>query len=247
METSPQKSGPEASTDLSIRASAEITALLEELRDKGIAVNLTSPSVPLITTQLWTVDASTGTVSFKMDGDHPMLEALIDSDEATAVAYLDSVKIQFDLEDLMLVRSTQGCALHCRFPSEMFRFQRRSSFRVQPLSRTIPKAFLRHPMIAEMKLELRVLDISMTGCALFLPHNLPPMDAGIQLNDVRFLLDTNTRFAANLHLHHITALTQHQDGVRLGCEIIQLTADGVRGLQRYIDQNQKLRRMQAKC
>lgn len=246
METPTDQSGLEASSDLSIRTSGEIIALLEELREKGLAVHLTSPSELLITTQVWTVDASTATVSFKMDAEHPMLDMLIDSDEVTAVAYLDSIKIQFDLEDLMLVRSSQGCALRCRFPSEMFRFQRRGSFRVQPLPRTIPKAFLRHPMIGEMTLELRVLDISMTGCALFLPHNLPPIDAGIQLNDVRFLLDISTRFAANLHLHHITALNQHQEGLRLGCEIIQLTADGVRGLQRYIDQNQKQRRMLAK-
>ena len=86
METPTDQSGLEASSDLSIRTSGEIIALLEELREKGLAVHLTSPSELLITTQVWTVDASTATVSFKMDAEHPMLDMLIDSDEVTAVA-----------------------------------------------------------------------------------------------------------------------------------------------------------------
>jgi c-di-GMP-binding flagellar brake protein YcgR len=237
---------PDEAGDFRVQARAEISTILGQLRDDAVTINLTSPSGLLIATQVWTADPATETVSFIVGLDHPQLEALIDSDEATAVAYLNSIKLQFDLEDLMLIRGADECVLHCKFPKEIFRFQRRNSFRVSPVSRTIPKANMRHPMIGDMQLELRVLDISMTGCALFLPHNVPPLEPGIHINVVSFLLDGSTRFTAKLHLQHVTALNPHQEGVRLGCEIVPIGAEGQRALQRYIDQNQKQQRLQAK-
>ncbi|MES2886766.1 MAG: flagellar regulator YcgR PilZN domain-containing protein [Pseudomonadota bacterium] len=230
-------------SDLCVRAGGEIAALLDQLRDAGVALTLHSPHGPIVMTQLWTVDEASDTISLRVDPEHPSLQALIESDEATAVAYLDSVKLQFDLQNLMLVRGTDDSVLHCTFPRELFRFQRRNSFRVQPLGRTLPKAAMRHPMIAEMQLELRVLDMSLSGCALFLPNDVPPLAPGIRLNEVRFLFDTSTRFVADLHLHHVTALSSQNQGVRLGCEVVSLNAEAQRALQRYIDQNQKQRRL----
>ena len=239
------QSAHEAS-DLRVNARAEISTILRQLRDDSVAINLSSPTGLLIATQVWAADPTTDTVSFIVDPDHPQMEALIESNEATAVAYLDSIKIQFDLEELMLIRGANECVLHCKFPKEIFRFQRRNSFRVAPVSRTIPKAYMRHPMIGDMQLELRVLDISMTGCALFQPHNVPPLEPGIHINVVNFLLDNGTRFTAKLHLQYVTALNSNQEGVRLGCEIVPLDAEGQRALQRYIDQNQKQQRLQTK-
>ncbi len=226
-----------------LRSASEISTLLEQLRDHAVLINLYAPDGPVITAQVWTVDEAADTVSFSVDPEHPSLQSLIESDEATAVAYLDSVKLQFDLQNLMLVRGAVDSALHCTFPREVLRFQRRNSFRVQPLSRTQPKALMRHPMIAEMQLELRVLDISLTGCALLLPHDVPALPAGIQINDVRFVLDMSTRLTVDLHLHHVTAFNHQAQGVRLGCEVLSLNADTQRVLQRYIDQNQKQRRL----
>lgn len=239
----PSTSGDAEGNALRVRTSSEITQLLEQLRDGAVLINLHAPNGPLVQAQVWTVDPDSDTISFSVDATHPSLQALIEADEATAVAYLDSIKLQFDLDNLMLVRGANDSALHCTFPREMFRFQRRNSYRVQPLSRTQPKALLRHPMIAEMQLELRVLDMSLSGCALFLPHDVPPLDAGIQINDVRFVLDMSTRFTARLHLHHVTALNQQALGVRLGCEVLALNTEAQRALQRYIDQNQKQRRL----
>ena len=232
--------------DFRVQARTEVCAILEQLRDDAVTINLSSPSGLLIATQVGAADPTTDTVSFIVEPDHPQMEALIEPDEATAVAYLNSIKLQFDVEEMMLIRGADECVLHCKFPKEIFRFQRRKSFRVSPVSHTIPKAHMRHPMIGDMQLELRVLDISMTGCALFLPHNVPPLEPGIHINVVSFLLDSSTRFTAKLHLQHVTALNPHQEGVRLGCEIMPVDAEGQRTLQRYIDQNQKQQRFQAK-
>ncbi|MFN9709470.1 MAG: flagellar brake protein [Burkholderiales bacterium] len=234
--------GPtQALQDLLVTSSTEIAAILAQLRDQGTQINLTSPHEVSFSSLLWAVDPLTETVSFKVAADQPFLQPFVDTDEATASAYLDQVKIQFELQDLMLVRSPQGCALHGRFPAQILRFQRRSTDRIQPLSRTLSRAFLRHPMLAEMQLELRILDISAGGVAVFLPDNIPVIDPGILINEVQFVLDTNTRFTASIFLRHISSIGPACGGLRLGCEIMNLDAESLMVLQGYIDQNQQQR------
>ena len=60
----------------------------------------------------------------------------------------------------------------------MFRFQRRNTFRVRTIERTSPTAPFRHPAIPDMALALRVLDVSIGGCALLLPANVPALQPG---------------------------------------------------------------------
>jgi c-di-GMP-binding flagellar brake protein YcgR len=127
----------------------------------------------------------------------------------------------------------------------MFRFQRRSGFRVQPLLRTMPVAKLRHPMIPDMQLSLRVLDVSIGGCALFLPNDVPALDPGVLMNGVTIDLDADTRVATGLRLQHVTSLNPESGGVRLGCEMVNPGSQGLRSLQIYIDQTQKRRRLLA--
>jgi c-di-GMP-binding flagellar brake protein YcgR len=184
-------------------------------------------------------------LSFSMLPDEPQLAAIVESDEATVVGYLDSVKLQFDVHDLVLVHRGREQALNGALPRELFRFQRRSAFRVQPLLRTAPVARLHHPMIPDMQLALRVLDVSIGGCALFLPNDVPPVDPGVLLNGVVIDLDAHTRVHTGLQLQHVTSINPESGGVRLGCEMVAPGHDGLRALQRYIDQTQKRRRMLA--
>ncbi len=67
------------------------------------------------------------------------------------VGYLDNVKLQFDVHDLVLVRGARASALSARCPRELFRFQRRNAFRVRPLLRSAPMARLRHPTMPDMR------------------------------------------------------------------------------------------------
>ena len=150
---------------------------------------------------------------------------------------------QFDLRQPILVRGARATTLQAQLPSELYRFQRRSSFRVRTLERHSPSAALRHPAIADMRLTLRVLDVSIGGCALFLPDDVPPFDAGVRLDGVRIELDAETRFIASLVMHHVTSIAPSSRGVRLGCEWVSLDGNAERALQRYIDQTQKRRRL----
>jgi c-di-GMP-binding flagellar brake protein YcgR len=224
-------------------APREIAAMLKQLSDGSVQVNLNAADGSVVCASVWAMDAARASLGFAVDPDDPALNALLECQEVVVVAYLDSVKVQFDVHNLVLVHGQRAAVLNCAYPREMFRFQRRNAYRVRPLMRAAPVATVRHSEIAEMKLTLRVLDVSIGGCALFLPDDVPAMQPGSLLNQVQFDLDADTRFFVKLRLQHITSLNQDARGVRLGCEFVQADAEMLRTLQRYIDQTQKRGRL----
>ena len=239
-EALPSGGAPE---EFRITAPFEIAAVLKRLADGNVHVGLNAPNGGSIVATVWAVDAGNGMLSFSVPAHEPHLDAVVECDEAMVVGYLDNVKVQFDADKLVLVRSGERVALKCSFPRELFRFQRRSGFRVRPMQRTTPVAVLRHPMIPDMTLELRVLDVSIGGCALFLPADVPPLEPGVLMNGVVIDLDVETRVRTALRLQHVTSLNPESRGVRLGCEMVAPGPDGQRALQRYIDLVQRRSRL----
>ena len=231
--------------DFRVGTPREIGAMLMQLRDGNVRLNLNASDGTVFGTTLWTVDAVRDKISFSADENDPKLPALLDCDEAVVVGYLDSVKVQFDVTGLVLVRGGRNSVLSAAFPRQLFRFQRRSGYRVRPLLNSAPMARLRHPDFADLQLALRVLDLSIGGCALFLPDDLPLMQPGIQLNQVQIDLDADARLHLNLRLQHVTSINPDSRGVRLGCEFVNASGDALRSLQRFIDQTQKRRKLMA--
>ena len=239
----PAEGGREAWQEFRVTHPGELLAYLRQLRDGSVPVQLSSPDAHALSVCLWAIDETTRRLSFSVDADRPQLPAMIESDELVAVAYLDSVKLQFDLEQPLIVHGPRAAALQTTLPRQMYRFQRRGAYRVRTLERSAPTAHLRHPALPDMVLPLRVLDVSDGGCALFMPDDVPPLEPGSLLAGVRIELDAETRFDTGLTLQHITTIQPGQRGARLGCQWSQLAASGQRVLQRYIDQTQKRRRL----
>jgi c-di-GMP-binding flagellar brake protein YcgR len=108
-----------------------------------------------------------------------------------------------------------------------------------------PVAYLRHPAIPDMSLALRVLDLSLGGCALRLPDDVPALTPGTRISGVSIELDLNTRLRVDLSLQHITHLGQpgHGGSARVGCEWHLLRPEDERALQRWIDQAQVRQRL----
>jgi c-di-GMP-binding flagellar brake protein YcgR len=231
--------------DFRVTAPREITAMLRQLCDGNVHLNLNASNGSVLGALLWTVDTVRERIGFSADESNPTLQALLACDEVVVVGYLDSVKLQFDLGPLVLVRGSNGrdCVLTAALPRQLFRFQRRSGFRVRPLLNHAPLARLQGG--AGGQLALRVLDLSIGGCALFLPDEVAPMQPGVQFNQVRIELDADTHLLVNLRLQHVTSINPASRGVRLGCEFINASGDALRSLQRFIDQTQKRRKLMA--
>lgn len=237
--------GPDAWAAFRVDDPAERLRLLQQLRDSSVPVTLSAPQGTSIGSQLWSVDAARQQISFSADADNPQLQRLAQDDEAVAVAYLDHIKLQFDVGELVLVRAAASCALRARLPTLLYRFQRRASYRVRSFDRRTPKALLRHPSMPDMRIGLRIVDLSVGGCALLRPDDIPPLQPGTQLAGVRIELDADLAFDATLRLQHVSAMIGHAHGQRLGCEFIGLGGQAQRALQRFIDQTQQRRRLLA--
>ena len=226
-----------------VTAMAARLALMRQLRDSGAPVLLQSPDGSTMNTSLWSLDDQRQRLSFTGNVEHPHLQALLESAEVAATAYLDNVKLQFELDDLVLVRGTQAVCLQAMLPTEVFRFQRRGAYRVRLPDRQLPVATFRHPSMPEMQLSLRVLDVSASGCSLWLPADVPPLQPGTVLSRVVVVLDESTRFSATVTLQHVMALASADNGQRLGCEWQPSSPASARTLQRWVDTAQRRSRL----
>ena len=229
----------QALDDYRIQSSVEVLALLEQVQAQRAMVSLSTPEGVTYTTLLCGIDARLGVISFSGDGQDAGMQALLESDEIVAVVYLDRIKVQFDIEGLVHVRGTTE-ALNARLPQVAFRFQRRSAFRVQPFSSHGPVAEFRHPAMHDMRLSLRVLDVSLNGVALFLPEDVPTIASGVRIGQCLIKLDADTEMEVGLVIHHVTSIHPDTRGARLGCELTDLQGHD-RSLQHYIHQTQKRR------
>jgi c-di-GMP-binding flagellar brake protein YcgR len=249
METRPAPLGAmnkdSAIDEFSVTSPREIQTLLRQLLDGSVLLNLNASDGSVFTSAVWTLDSGRGTIGFNADPADPAMQALLQCDEATVVGYLDSVKLQFDVHDLVLVHGNKASVLSCPAPRVMYRFQRRNAFRVRPLIRTSPTARMHHPAQPETELALRVIDISIGGCAVFLPDDVPTMSAGVVLNNVRIELDADTHLDLSMRLQHVTAINADANGLRLGFEFRRVGGDALRVLQRYIDLTQKRGKLMA--
>lgn len=235
--------GPDPWGEFRVSHPSERLALLRQLRDGAAPVILSSPGGHTLSCALWSLDAGQDRMSFSVEPQHPQLAALVEADEAVAVAYLESVKLQFEVQGLCLVHGRGTAALQCSLPQDLYRFQRREAYRVRTQERHSPAARFRHPSLPEMRLALRVLDVSIGGCALWQPEDVPGLQAGTHLAEVDIELDGATRFVAAVMLQHVTAMGSNGRGVRIGCAWHPLSADAARALQRWIDQTQKRTRL----
>jgi c-di-GMP-binding flagellar brake protein YcgR len=93
---------------------------------------------------------------------------------------------------------------------------------------------------------LRVLDISIGGCSLLLPQNLPRLESGTHLKGSRVDLGAGVRFTADLLVRSLRPTTADPD-CRVGCEWQSVDGAAQRTLQRFIDDAQRRWRSAASC
>jgi c-di-GMP-binding flagellar brake protein YcgR len=221
----------------------ECLTLLRQLRDGQHPVVISGPDASTFSATLWSVDEPRSLLTFSVQPGLPALDRLVECNEGVAVTYMDSIKLQWEVGGLVLVHGPRHVSLQMHLPASLYRFQRRSAFRVRTPARHAPVALLRHPAMPEMALTLRVLDLSLGGCALWCPANVPPLEPGTRLGEIVIELDAGTRFTAAATLAHLSSLGEHDRGVRVGCEWQQLQPASTRTLQRWIDGAPRRRRL----
>jgi len=247
MQTSPAPlEGMNAALDeFRIASPRDVGLLLKQLLDGAVVLSLHGSDGSVFRSVIWTMDSARATIGFNADPNDPAMQSILHSHDVTVVGYLDSVKVQFELRNPVLVHGNRASVLSCPFPREMYRFQRRNAFRVRPLMRSAPVARFRHPDQQDGEVALRIIDLSIGGCALFLPSDQQPLTVGVTLASARMELDEDTRVDVSLRLQHVTSINNDGRGVRLGFEFVRPSGDTVRTLQRFIDLTQKRGKLMA--
>ncbi|MEJ6007233.1 flagellar regulator YcgR PilZN domain-containing protein [Paucibacter sp. AS339] len=239
-------------SEFRIQTQTEILAYLRILQAQACRIDLRSPNGQGLGARLIAIDEKASTLAFESftpliaDSGEIGVQALLNGNEVTAVAYLDQVRLQFDLDGLMLVSGKdKDSELRAPWPSQMYRFQRRQAFRVRPNTRT-PHVKLIDPAAPDQELRLRILDVSLGGVALLLPPEVAPVPTGFEWASVQIELDRETRFSAGLRLQSARPSAEAGAGSQLGLLFVNLSTDSQLRLQRFIDQTQKLARMLSK-
>lgn len=237
---SAQESIPE---ELRVTSAAEIAAYLQQLQRENAGVRLSGPQGQGLASRIVALDPQADLIGLALGTDPDGIsQALVADGEITAVAYLGTIKLQFELEAPVLVSGEQGTVLRSSLPTRLYRFQRRQSYRVQPAGSTYPRVVLpgaEHPGRA-----LRVLDISIGGLALALPAGLAALPIGTVAPGLVLELDRISGLAVSLLPHHVSPINADLQGLQqLGCSFVDLDANASRSLQVYVDQTQKRRRL----
>ncbi|CAM3988182.1 flagellar brake protein [Roseateles saccharophilus] len=235
-----------APEELRVSTITEITAYLQQLQREDAALMLSGPPGLSLPSRIVALDPAADLLGLEIGADpEGISQALVAGGEITAVAYLGTIKLQFELEASVLVSGAQGAVLRGTLPTRLYRFQRRQSYRVQPAGSLYPRVVV--PGGAQPGHALRVLDISIGGLALALPADVDPapllpighVAAGLVLE-----LDRITALRVALLPHHASPIGGDPGGTRqLGCAFVDLDAAAGRSLQVYVDQTQKRRRL----
>ncbi|KQY86501.1 flagellar brake protein [Pelomonas sp. Root1444] len=234
---------PAAPEEFRVTAAAEIAAYLQQLQRDNATVLLNGPPGQSLASRIGTLDAAANVLGLEIGADpEGVSQALVASGEITAVAYLGAIKLQFELDDTVLVSGAQGAVLRSSLPERLYRFQRRQSFRVQPAGSVYPRVIV--PGGDGHGQALRVLDISIGGLALALPGDAQPLATGQVATGLVLELDRITALRIALLPHHASPIGADANGLRqLGCSFVDLDAAAGRALQVYVDQTQKRRRL----
>lgn len=217
-----------------LRAALEIAALLRRLIEEGTPLHLSTPEGALVSTRLLAHDGARRRIGFEVaDAAAPQLQALLAGAEALAAGYLDGAQLQFDLHDLLLAHGAAGCSLQAALPTRVLRINRRRSRRVRPAG--APTMHLRCPGDPGTALALQVLDVSLGGCALLLPHGQPArLHPGETVPHAWLELDIDTRLQFTLELLHVTFMSADAAGLRLGCRFVDAQPLALQRLERYL-------------
>lgn len=232
--------------DYRLDAPGEIRSWLRELMQAQVRVQLSTPGGALLHTVLLSLDAPPGMLAFEMPLDSSVAAPVLASPDVTATAYLDRIKLEFELSGLALVRGPGAGVLQAQVPAHLYRFQRRQAYRVQSPGQLYPALRFNQPE----GLRLRVVNVSGGGLALQWPQAAvpgtdtlppPPPLAGAELTGT-LELEREVSVSALLRVQHVTP-GQDRAPHQLGCAFISLAPSAARALQVFIDQAQKRERL----
>jgi c-di-GMP-binding flagellar brake protein YcgR len=228
---------PAVDADFRLDAPGEIMNWLRELLRSQARIQLTTPDGAAIHTVLRSLDTPQGMLTMEAPQARDTLPPILSSDELVATAFLDKIKLQFDVSGLVAIRG-EGEVLRAPVPLRIYRFQRRQAYRVASAGQLYPALKLNGADLPR----IRVVNVSAGGVALQWPANVVPAPRALEELSGTLELEREVSFITLLRVQH---LTEGEDGAphHVGCAFVSLAPTAARALQVFIDQAQKRERL----
>lgn len=228
---------PAVDADFRLDAPGEIMNWLRELLRSQARIQLTTPDGAAIHTVLRSLDTPQGMLTMEAPQARDTLAPILSSDELVATAFLDKIKLQFDVSGLVAIRG-EGEVLRAPVPLRIYRFQRRQAYRVASAGQLYPALKLNGADLPR----IRVVNVSAGGVALQWPANVVPAPRALEELSGTLELEREVSFSTLLRVQHVT---EGEDGAphHVGCAFVSLAPTAARALQVFIDQAQKRERL----
>jgi c-di-GMP-binding flagellar brake protein YcgR len=240
----PSTHGPETDRALlerhRVADRTECTRLLDELLAGADMVTLYAgdDNDCFVVSQVLAIDATAGEIEFEFTTDDARRTAFVRAGRAVATALLGRVKLQFELE-AVLVRNAASGALRLRapLPGAISRLQRREAYRVEPPTESTARLWLRSTQDAAGERRIAVMDVSATGLGLrFEPREEPAPVIGTVFGRCRLELPATGPIYCDLVVRSVApGFAGERGSLRVGCEFAGLDPSSARAVQVFVN------------
>lgn len=220
-------------------------ATLRELQRGDVPLTLGMPGRPGCAALLWTLDEAAACMhlSLARPPSGEMLSTLSTAPELWAAGYLHEAKVQFEVARVTFSAPGDKPMLHAALPQRMVHLPRRRAVRVRRDPEHAPSVSFAHPLVRDLALQLRVADISMTGCALWQTPDVLPLAPGAELRGLQVMLDAEAGFRVDAQVRHVTPGPRGSGLHRIGCDWRGLGPRAADQLQMWIAQGRRRREL----
>jgi c-di-GMP-binding flagellar brake protein YcgR len=212
----------------------EIDALVTRLCDERVPMTVYwGDDGEFAVTQIMKVDALRNEVHFDMPNPPQQQLQLLEAPELVCVAFIEYVKMQFNVEAPR--RSSIGGfpTFQCALPERVLRLQRREYYRVRAPENLSAACLVPYSGDRDQYESLRVLDLSVGGLAMLAyPRHFDPSGVGVIDRCYLDLPGVGTVTVRMRVAHVVTSPDGHSR--RCGCEFVDLSPQARMMLQRYV-------------
>jgi c-di-GMP-binding flagellar brake protein YcgR len=219
-----------------------IVTIFQQLERKSVPVFLQTADGHVGESQIVHVDNKNDTLLLAYTPDYALNQKILD-DGVYVYAEHFSAQVQFFVPKLAQVMFQQGYVFTITIPDEIYRIQRRESFRAEvPLDNGVRCTI---PITGDGHLMVPISDISRGGLALLDRMNRLPVKQGTLLANVQLELPRIGALHADMQVrnrnNYYSPELKHEVA-RVGCKFISISSGMENILQRYIDQLEFRRR-----
>jgi c-di-GMP-binding flagellar brake protein YcgR len=211
-------------------------AMLRQLREHNVLVNAYyDNNNGCAVTALLAVNPDFEEVVFDLPNEALATRRLLAAKGITFVAFVESIKLQFTVESASTTQFDGKPALRVRLPEQMLRLQRRDYFRVRTPIAKPAHCLVPHGDDGQRYEKLRLLDISVGGCALQASAERFALKNGQDLHGCILDLPGIGGVNVGIKVRHVEPIPRDPQQLRAGCEFFDIAPQARMMLQRYVN------------